>query len=113
MGLKSTMTELDLIVIITLGGILTYLTRLSFIVLIPHQSLPPVFRSGLRFVPPAVLAAIILPALLYPVDSMDLSLGNHRLLAGLVAILVGWRFRNIWLTIASGMLTLWVLNALI
>jgi branched-subunit amino acid transport protein len=106
------MPEFDLIAIIALGAILTYLTRLSFIALIPHQSLPPVFRSGLRFVPPAVLAAIILPALLFPAGSLQISSDNHRLLAGAAAIFVGWRFRNIWLTIASGMLSLWILNAL-
>jgi branched-subunit amino acid transport protein len=106
-------SEVELLAIIALGGVLTYLTRLSFIALIPHQSLPQIFRSGLRFVPPAVLAAIILPALLLPADSLDFSTENHRLLAGVVAIFVGWRSRNIWLTIAAGMLTLWILNALI
>ena len=104
------MSELELLIIISLGAILTYLTRLSFIAIIPHQSLPPVFRSGLRFVPPAVLAAIILPALLMPADSLDFTLDNHRLIAGIVAIAVGWRSRNIWLTIAAGMLVLWTLN---
>lgn len=103
----------ELLVIIILGALLTYLTRLSFIVIIPHQSLPHFFRSGLRLVPPAVLAAIIIPAILLPAETLDLSLQNHRLLAGVVAIIIGWRFRNIWLTIASGMLTLWILNAII
>jgi branched-subunit amino acid transport protein len=60
----------------------------------------------LRFVPPAVLSAIVAPALLMPDNSIDISLGNFRLMAGVVAILVAWRTRNPLLTILSGMAAL-------
>jgi branched-subunit amino acid transport protein len=63
----------------------------------------------LRFVPPAVLSAIVAPALLMPNNSMDISLGNFRLLAGVIAILVAWRTRNTLLTILSGMAALLLL----
>jgi len=43
---------------------------------------------------------------------LDLSLGNFRLLAGLVGALVAWRTRNVLLTLAAGMLALWGLQAL-
>ena len=42
----------------------------------------------------------------------DLSLGNERLLAGVVAILVAWRTRNVIWTVGVGLVTLWVLQAL-
>jgi branched-subunit amino acid transport protein len=98
--------------IIVVGMLLTYATRLSFIALIPYERMPVHIRRGLRFVPPAVLAALILPALLQPAGALNISLGNQRLLAGLVAALVAWRFKNTWLTIACGMLSLWLLNSL-
>ncbi|MGD8554336.1 MAG: AzlD domain-containing protein, partial [Anaerolineales bacterium] len=98
---------------IILGGTLaTYATRLSFIALVPLDRLSPVFRRGLRYVPPAVLAALILPALASPEGALELSLGNHRLLAGALAALAAWRFRNTWLTIAVGMAALWILQAI-
>ena len=43
---------------------------------------------------------------------MNISLGNERLLAGLVAALIAWRTRSVPLTLAGGMATLWILQTL-
>jgi branched-subunit amino acid transport protein len=64
---------------------------------------PDWFRRGLRFVPMAVLSAIILPELTNPNGSLFISLRNPQLLAGAVAILVAWRTKNVILTIVAGM----------
>lgn len=104
--------ELTLWLAILLGGLGTYLTRLSFIVLIPQDRLPEAVRRGLRFIPTAVLSAIVLPELVIHQGELDLSLGNDRLLAGLAAALVAWRLRSAWLTIGAGMLALLVLSRL-
>lgn len=98
--------------VIVLGGLLTYLTRLSFILLIGRRSLPDWLVKLLRYVPPAVLSAIIFPELLMPAGTIDLSLTNFRLIAGLVAALVAWRTRNVLLTILVGMALLLILQAL-
>ena len=96
---------------IIIGGmVVTYAIRLSFIALVPHERLPDLFRRSLRYVPPAVLAALITPDLFRPAGPLDISLGNQRLLAGAVAAIVAWRSRNTWLTIATGMATLWLLS---
>lgn len=100
--------------IIILGGMLvTYAMRLSFIALVPHERLPARFRSALRYVPPAVLAALILPDLLLQDAELAISLDNTRLLAGIFAALVAWRTRNTWLTIGTGMGMLWLLSTLL
>jgi branched-subunit amino acid transport protein len=96
-----------------LGGLLTFGTRLFFIVLVGEREVPPWVKKSLRFVPPAVLTAIIFPELLLPGGKLDISLGNARLLAGVVAILVAWRTRSAVLTIVIGMLALWLLQWLI
>ena len=98
--------------LVILGGLLgTYLTRLSFILLVPADRLPRVLHRGLKYIPPAVLSAILLPELVIRDGSLDLTLSNQRLLAGIIAALVAWRLKNTWLTIASGMLALWLLMA--
>ena len=74
--------------IIIVGGLLTFAMRFSFIYFFGRVEIPAALRRSLRFVPPAVLSAIILPELLLPAGQLDLSLGNHRWLAGLVAVLV-------------------------
>ena len=100
--------------LIILGmGVVTYLIRLSLIALFGRLEMAPIIERALRYVPPAVLSAIIFPELLRPAGALDLSLGNVRLLAGILAILVAWRTRNVLLTIAVGMAALWVLRAVI
>ena len=91
-------------------GVITYLIRLSLFILPEKVMLPPWLLRALRYVPAAVLSAIILPELLLPTGTLDLSLGNERLLAGLVAAVVAWRTRNVFVIVAVGMIVLWLLQ---
>lgn len=94
-----------------LGGMLvTYATRLSFILVLPPDRMPSWFRRGLRFVAPAVLAGLVSTELVGTAASLDLTVGNHKLIAGAFAGLVAWRSRNAWLTILTGMAALWGLG---
>lgn len=104
------MPESQLWLIAAAGMLATYLTRLSFITLIPEERLPAFFRRGLGYIPPAVLAAILLPELVLTDNALNLSLSNERLLAGTIAAIVAWRLRNTWLTICCGLLALWLLS---
>jgi branched-subunit amino acid transport protein len=98
---------------IVLGGLLTFATRLSFIILLERITVPIWFQRSLRFVPVAVLSAIIAPGLFSRNGTIDLSLGNAQILAGLLAIVVAWRTKNILLTISAGMAALVILQALL
>jgi branched-subunit amino acid transport protein len=91
-------------------GIVTYAIRLSLIVLLGRVEVPPLVQQALRFVPPAVLSAIVFPELLQPGGTLDISFGNARLFAGVLAALVAWRTKNVLLTIGVGMAALWILQ---
>jgi branched-subunit amino acid transport protein len=92
------------------AGILTYATRLSFILFYGQIRIPNMMERALRFVPPAVLTVIFFPELLINDGDIFLSFGNARLLSGLLAILVAWRTKNVIYTIVIGMLALWILQ---
>ena len=94
-------------------GLITYGIRLSMILLLGRVRISEDWQRALRLVPPAVLSAIIFPELLRPTGSLDISLGNARLLAGIIAAVVAWRTKNALLTIGVGMAALWVLQAVI
>jgi branched-subunit amino acid transport protein len=53
----------------------------------------------------------VVPLLLFENGAPGISLGNERLLAGLVAVLICWRTRSVPLTLVGGMATLWMLQA--
>jgi branched-subunit amino acid transport protein len=97
---------------LAIAGLLTFAIRVSFIALLGRVETPPLLSRALRFVPPAVLSAIVLPELLVRQGRVDFSLQNLRMLAGLVALLVAWRTRSVLFTIAAGMATLWALQAM-
>ena len=94
-------------------GLATFAIRATFIILIGQREIPPLLRRALYFIPPAVLTAIILPELVLPRGSLDLSPTNPNLLAGLVAVLVAWRTRSVLLTIVIGMAVFWLLQAVV
>jgi branched-subunit amino acid transport protein len=96
------------------AGVITFALRLSFIVGLERIQMPAVLRQALRFVPIAVLTALIVPELLIQRDgTLALSLQNTRLLAGLLATAVAWTTRNVLLTIGAGMAGLLLLEALL
>ncbi len=93
-----------------LAGLLTYAIRLSFIVLLGRFAVPDWFRRALRFVPAAVLSALIVPGLFDRAGAMDFSARNPQIWAGILAIAVAWRTKNVLLTIAAGMVALLALQ---
>ncbi len=99
--------------VMVLAGALTYGIRLSFIALMGRISVPDWFQRALRFVPAAVLSAIIVPGLFDRGGSMDFSPRNPQLWAGILAIAVAWRTRNVLLTIITGMAALLALQLIL
>lgn len=96
--------------VILVAGLGTYLIRASFLFLFEQVGgVPPRLERALRYVPAAVLAALVVPALLATDGSLTV-LGNDRLLAGALAALVAWRTENIFATIVVGMVALVVLG---
>jgi branched-subunit amino acid transport protein len=95
-----------------LGGLLTFATRLSFILLLQKVSVPDWVRRALLYVPIAVLSAIIFPEVFLHSGTFNTSLLNPRLLAAVLAIFVAWKTRNALLTVACGMAALWIIQAL-
>ncbi|NCF09278.1 MAG: AzlD domain-containing protein [Gammaproteobacteria bacterium] len=106
------MSETALWLTILGAGFGTWLLRLSFIETWQWLSVPPLLDRALRYVPAAVMAALVVPALVRPESVVDLSPDNLRLLAGIVAALVAWLTRNVLLTLAVGMGVLWALQGL-
>ncbi len=77
-------------------------------------TVPPLLKRGLRFVPYAVLTAIFVPELVFapPNNTLDVSLGNLRLLSGLVAVLIAYFTKSVLITVIIGMILLWLLLGL-
>ncbi len=93
-------------------GVGTYVLRLSFIGILGTKPMPIWAQRPLRLVGPAVLAALVVPAVVLVDGSADVTpLGNPRFLAAGAAALVAWRLKSVAGVIAVGMSLLWILQA--
>lgn len=97
--------------IIGLAGLGTFALRLSFILLLGRlEEVPPTLEGILRFVPAAVLAALVVPSIIWLSASptLGLTFEMEKVLAGGLAAVVAWRTENVLATIGVGMGALWV-----
>ena len=100
--------------LIAVLGVGMFLLRLSFIQLYTYlDEFPPEVKQALGFIPAAILAALIFPALFPQTGSVVGTLVNVYAVAGGVAALVAWRTGSMMGTIAVGMGVLWSLRFLI
>ena len=90
-------------------GLITYLTRFSMIALIKKEMFNDRIRQVLSYVPSAIFPAIIFPAIfLDNSGSMQIE-DNPKIIAAIIAMLVGVLSKNIIGTILSGLLSYWMI----
>lgn len=89
----------------------TMATRIPVLWWLSLHPLSPSLARALKYVPLAVLSAIIAPIIFLADDKLALQLNNAPLAASLVAIIVSWRTRSLLLTIVIGMAALFLWRA--
>jgi len=100
---------LKLWIVILAVGALNYASRLSFIAFFARRTMPPLLARALRYVPAAMLAALIVPMIAAPVQGGVPF--NPRILAAIVAGVVAWFTKSSLKTMVAGMAALWLLQA--
>ncbi|MEO1293752.1 MAG: AzlD domain-containing protein [Pseudomonadota bacterium] len=91
-------------------GIVTYLIRLSFLGILAGKTIPSEVARFLRFVPVAILPALVAPYIVYP-PATGGETDPIRLAAAGAAFVAAVLTKSILAAIAAGMGSLWVLNA--
>jgi len=81
----------------------TFLVRWPVLALVSRINLPRPVLDSMKFIPPAVLTAIVVPAMLMPAGSLEIDIANAYLVAGMAAGIIAFRTRNLLLTIVLGM----------
>jgi len=100
--------------VVLVVGLATFAIRYSFVYLFGRiDGVPPRIEEGLRFVPAAVLAALVAPAIVDPGPTLAATVLDDRFLAGIVAAGVAWYTDDMFVTIVAGMLALWTVGAVL
>lgn len=89
------------IVAIAVGS---FVLRAAFI-LVPvlPRNLPPRLSLVLQMVPAAAFAALVAPAVFFDGESANFTLFSPAILAGVIALAVSWKWKNLALTIICGL----------
>ena len=90
-------------------GLITFFTRFSMIALLKKEMFNDRIREILSFVPSAIFPAIIFPAIFLD-SSGDFQLENNpKIMAAVIAMLIGIISKNIIATIIAGLASYWFL----
>ena len=103
---------LKLWAVILVVGALNYLSRLSFIAFFARRSMPPLLARALRYVPAAMLTALVVP-MVVEVTPQGLDPNVPKGIAAVAATAVAWfKLGTLW-TLGVGMAVLWTLQGLV
>ena len=90
-------------------GLITFFTRFSMIALLKKEMFNDRIREVLSYVPSAIFPAIIFPAIFLDNSGSILIEDNPKIMAALIATLIGIFSRSIIATIFSGLASYWFL----
>ena len=93
---------------IFIAGLITFFTRYSMIAFINPDILSKNTKKVLTYVPSAVFPAIIFPAVFLNSKGYPVSIENPQIWAFMIAVVIGYFFKNIFLTIISGLFSFWL-----
>ena len=96
-------------ILIIYCGLITFLTRFSMIAILKKEMFNDSVRKILSFVPSAIFPAIIFPAVfLDNSGTLDIE-SNPKIIAAIIATIIGVLSKNILATIFSGLISYWML----
>ena len=90
-------------------GLITFLTRFSMIALLKKEMFNDRIREVLSFVPSAIFPAIIFPAIFLDSSGNFQLENNPKIMAAVIAMLIGIISKNIIATIIAGLASYWFL----
>ena len=90
-------------------GLITFFTRFSMIALLKKEMFNDRIREVLSYVPSAIFPAIIFPAIFLDNSGTVQIEDNPKIIAAIIAMLVGVLSKNIIGTILSGLLSYWII----
>jgi branched-subunit amino acid transport protein len=101
------------VALILLMAAVTYSTRVGFLGVARQVELHPLLRRALSYVPVAILAALVFPAVLAPSGHMEQPLGNPYIWAAVATGVLLWVTKRQWVAIVLGIASLVLFRALL
>lgn len=89
----------------------TFGVRYPVMALAGRVTFPPAVVRALKYVPPTVLIAIVIPDVLFPGGKLRVDVTSPYLLGAAITAVIAWKTKNLLLTIVVSMAAFWLLRA--
>ncbi len=100
-------------ILIILGmSIVTYIPRALPIIVLSKFKLPDWFLRWLKYIPIAILSALLFPQIMIFEDHVNISLDNKNLLAAIPSLLAAYKTKSLFITVLVGIISMLLLNLL-
>lgn len=90
----------------------TYIPRVLPLLILSRMEVPDIIIRWLRFIPVAILSALLTPGLLMLDGELMFNFSNIFLLAAVPTFIVAYYKKNIFITVIIGMLAVMILRYL-
>lgn len=102
--------EAEIIGLIIGIAVLTFFTRFGFALILKKTKISEKWNKWMAYIPIAVFTTIIVPSLLAPNEELELSIQNEYLIAGIVALLMAYKTKNLAGTVIIGISIIYILR---
>lgn len=92
------------------GFVTLFVFRGGFIIFKPTKPFPKIVEDFLDYVPVAAMFAIAGTHMIFIQDEDMLDFAPDKILAGVVTFVAAWFSRNLFVTLAVGMSSLWLIH---
>lgn|SRR5690554_6922341 len=101
------------IIIIILGmSLVTHLPRIIPLVVLSKLNLPQILLTWLKYIPVAVLSALLVPTVLMPSGELSIAIDNKSLIASIPCLIVAIKTKNLFYTVLAGIFGMFILQLL-
>ncbi len=83
-------------------AVVTYIPRMLPLVVLSKVDIPPLITRWLKYVPVAVLSALLFPSILMSNEKIAIGFENKAMLAAIPCILIAYKTKNLFLTVSVG-----------
>lgn len=102
----------DLMIYIMIFGaaIFTYIPRAVPLVYLANKNIPEGLKEWMKFIPPAIFAALIIPDIVTEGGSLYLSIDNPKLVSAIIVFIVAIRKKSLGISILVGVISIYFLS---
>ncbi len=100
--------------LLLLMALATYIPRFLPFAILSRRTIPVAVKNWLSYVPVAVLAALLAPAIMAPAGELEFALeANPLLWASVPLLIIAYYTKNLFITVLSGMFIIALLRFII